>query len=69
MLIELGGKDATKDYEDVGHSDEASNILEGLFVGKLISDKTEMVSEFQFVLNAAFNIISSSLEIISCTKN
>lgn len=35
MLLDVGGQDATEAFEDVGHSDEAREILEGLLVGKL----------------------------------
>lgn len=35
VLLDVGGQDATEAFEDVGHSDEAREILEGLKVGKL----------------------------------
>ena len=35
VLLDVGGQDATEPFEDVGHSDEAREILEGLLVGKL----------------------------------
>jgi cytochrome b involved in lipid metabolism len=35
VLLDVGGQDATEAFEDVGHSDEAREILEGLAVGKL----------------------------------
>ncbi|OJD09373.1 hypothetical protein AJ78_09074, partial [Emergomyces pasteurianus Ep9510] len=35
VLLDVGGQDATEAFEDVGHSDEAREILEGLVVGKL----------------------------------
>lgn len=31
----MGGEDATEAFEDVGHSDEAREILEGLLLGDL----------------------------------
>lgn len=31
----MGGQDATEAFEDVGHSDEAREILNGLLVGNL----------------------------------
>lgn len=34
-MLDVGGQDATEAFEDVGHSDEAREILEGLLVGKL----------------------------------
>ena len=35
VLLDVGGQDATEAFEDVGHSDEAREILESLLVGKL----------------------------------
>jgi len=35
VLLDVGGQDATEAFEDVGHSDEAREILEGLAVGTL----------------------------------
>lgn len=35
MLLDVGGQDATEAFEDVGHSDEAREILDGLIVGNL----------------------------------
>jgi len=35
VLLDVGGQDATEAFEDVGHSDEAREILAGLEVGTL----------------------------------
>ncbi|MCJ1312535.1 hypothetical protein MMC25_006209 [Agyrium rufum] len=35
VLLDVGGQDATEAFEDVGHSDEAREILENLLVGPL----------------------------------
>lgn len=35
VLLDVGGQDATEPFEDVGHSDEAREILDGLLVGTL----------------------------------
>jgi len=35
VLLDVAGQDATEAFEDVGHSDEAREILEGLKVGEL----------------------------------
>ena len=35
VLLDVGGQDATEAFEDVGHSDEAREILEGLRVGNV----------------------------------
>lgn len=33
VLLDVGGQDGSEAFEDVGHSDEAREILEGLLVG------------------------------------
>lgn len=35
VLLDVGGQDSTEAFEDVGHSDEAREILEGMLVGTL----------------------------------
>ena len=35
VLLDLAGQDATEAFEDVGHSDEAREILAGLKIGTL----------------------------------
>ncbi|KAL1960359.1 hypothetical protein VTO42DRAFT_8319 [Malbranchea cinnamomea] len=35
VLLDVAGQDSTEAFEDVGHSDEAREILEGLRVGTL----------------------------------
>ncbi|KAL2809677.1 cytochrome b5-like heme/steroid binding domain-containing protein [Aspergillus granulosus] len=35
VLLDVAGQDGTEAFEDVGHSDEAREILEGLLVGSL----------------------------------
>lgn len=35
VLLDVGGQDATEAFEDVGHSDEAREILNGLLIGNL----------------------------------
>lgn len=34
-MLDVGGQDATEAFEDVGHSDEAREILDGLLIGSL----------------------------------
>lgn len=33
--MDVGGQDATEAFEDVGHSDEARELLEDLLIGSL----------------------------------
>jgi cytochrome b involved in lipid metabolism len=35
VVLDVAGQDATEAFEDIGHSDEAREILEGLLVGTL----------------------------------
>jgi cytochrome b involved in lipid metabolism len=35
VMLDVGGQDATEAFEDVGHSDEARDILNGLLIGNL----------------------------------
>ena len=35
VLLDMGGQDATEAFEDVGHSDEAREILDGLLFANL----------------------------------
>jgi cytochrome b5 len=35
VLLDVAGQDVTESFEDVGHSDEAREILKGLAVGNL----------------------------------
>ncbi|KAA8644291.1 hypothetical protein EYZ11_008206 [Aspergillus tanneri] len=35
VLLDVAGQDATEAFEDVGHSDEAREILDGLYIGDL----------------------------------
>ncbi|KAI9850432.1 MAG: hypothetical protein M1824_003301 [Vezdaea acicularis] len=35
VLLDVGGQDATEAFEDVGHSDEAREILDGMKIGAL----------------------------------
>jgi hypothetical protein len=34
-MVDVAGQDSTEAFEDVGHSDEAREILEGLYIGDL----------------------------------
>ena len=34
-MLDVAGQDATEAFEDVGHSDEAREVLDGLLVGEL----------------------------------
>ena len=52
VLLDVGGQDATEAFEDVGHSDEAREILDGLLVGKLKRQVHAPNFRFLFTLSA-----------------
>ena len=59
VLLDVGGQDATEAFEDVGHSDEAREILEGLLIGTL--KRTVSViprSQFQKFILSKTNLLS-----------
>lgn len=35
VVLDCGGMDATEEFDDIGHSDDAHDILKGLLIGKL----------------------------------
>ncbi|ODQ63638.1 cytochrome b5, partial [Nadsonia fulvescens var. elongata DSM 6958] len=39
VLVDCGGQEATQSFEDVGHSEDASTILEKLYIGDLHPDE------------------------------
>ena len=45
VLLDRGGKDATEDYEDVGHSNEARKTLNKYEIGELPPSEKTAVSE------------------------
>jgi len=45
-MLDVGGQDATEAFEDVGHSDEAREILNGMLVGKLARKVRELFFSF-----------------------
>lgn len=50
MLLDLGGQDATEAFEDVGHSDEAREILDGLLLGNLKREVRYMITKVPKVI-------------------
>ncbi|EGV62467.1 Cytochrome b5 [Yamadazyma tenuis] len=35
VVLDVAGTDATEEFDDIGHSDDAHEILKGLLIGKL----------------------------------
>jgi len=41
VLLDAGGRNATNDFEDVGHSDEAHEIMKKYYIGDIADSKPE----------------------------
>lgn len=57
MLLDEAGKDATESFEDVGHSDEARDIMSKLYVGEYqagVSDFAGSQPHPSFTLGPSF---------------
>jgi cytochrome b involved in lipid metabolism len=50
MFRSYTGKDATESFEDVGHSDEARELLKGLLVGTFDGGAVRFLSIFYLML-------------------
>jgi hypothetical protein len=56
VLLDIAGEDATEAFEDVGHSDEARELLKGLLVGQpakvpATNSQSSMPTLYQFCVN------------------
>ncbi|KAG4305289.1 hypothetical protein PORY_001459 [Pneumocystis oryctolagi] len=59
VLLDLAGQDATDAFEDVGHSDEARDILKKLLVGRLegtIEQSKTVLSSYSSETKNKFNL-------------
>lgn len=43
VMVDCAGTDATEEFDDIGHSDDAHEILKGLLVGKLQGGVTKEI--------------------------
>lgn len=50
VLLDVGGDDATEAFEDVGHSDEARELLDGMLIGNL-KRQVELTTESFSLVN------------------
>lgn len=68
ILVDSSGRDATREFEDVGHSDEARSNLEPLYKGEL-RDPTEQeladAKESDKLLAAAGSVSEQSLAAVA----
>ncbi|KAL1970020.1 hypothetical protein VTN77DRAFT_6425 [Rasamsonia byssochlamydoides] len=60
VLLDVAGQDATEAFEDVGHSDEAREILEGLKVGTLKRQPGDPAPKTQSTSSSSTSPSSSS---------
>lgn len=44
LLIEVAGKDATEEFVEAGHSEDADKVLEGLCIGHLPEEVRQFLS-------------------------
>uniref|UniRef100_A0A1A9USY8 Cytochrome b5 n=1 Tax=Glossina austeni TaxID=7395 RepID=A0A1A9USY8_GLOAU len=42
VLVEVAGRDATKDFDEVGHSQDAKDMMKKYCIGELEGEHTEM---------------------------
>ncbi|XVF33108.1 hypothetical protein REPUB_Repub17cG0140000 [Reevesia pubescens] len=47
VLLAASGKDATEDFEDVGHSDDAKEIMEKYYIGEVDSTTVPAPKKFK----------------------
>ncbi|KAG8956846.1 hypothetical protein FRC04_000324 [Tulasnella sp. 424] len=47
VILAEAGKDATEAFEDVGHSDEARDVLNGLYIGEFDGADSNVVKKAQ----------------------
>ncbi|KAL4557212.1 hypothetical protein LXL04_035385 [Taraxacum kok-saghyz] len=57
VLLAATGKDATNDFEDVGHSEEARDLMDKYCIGKI--DKSTVPAKRKYVLSENQNYNSS----------
>ncbi|KAL7585840.1 cytochrome b5 [Lactuca sativa] len=57
VLLAATGKDATNDFEDVGHSEEARDLMDKYYIGKI--DKSTVPAKRQYVLSENQNYSSN----------
>jgi len=60
VLLDCAGQDATEAFEDVGHSDEAREILAGLLVGTLMRREGDPVPKVPNTKTSSVNSDSAT---------
>jgi len=61
ILTDVGGQDATEAFEDVGHSDEARDILKTLLIGTLKGGNASALQGAAAAAGAPISVSSPSL--------
>uniref|UniRef100_A0A336KRC4 CSON014748 protein n=1 Tax=Culicoides sonorensis TaxID=179676 RepID=A0A336KRC4_CULSO len=49
LILEWAGKDATKEFESIGHSSEASRALKNLRIGVLAQNKGQEMNQSPYI--------------------
>ncbi|KAH7240444.1 cytochrome b5-like heme/steroid binding domain-containing protein [Fusarium solani] len=71
VLLEVAGMDATEAYDEVGHSEDADEILEQLYLGEIVAQATQKVKglgkkELHTQWSSNFLIIGGLVAFIAC---
>ncbi|KAI9589640.1 hypothetical protein GQX74_007808 [Glossina fuscipes] len=66
VLVEVAGRDATKDFDEVGHSQDAKDMMKKYCIGELEDKNTEMQLPVRFVSRIYLNIRKFILILYSC---
>ncbi|XVF80288.1 hypothetical protein PTKIN_Ptkin15bG0058700 [Pterospermum kingtungense] len=53
VLLAASGKDATEDFEDVGHSDDANQMMEKYYIGEVDSATVPIKKKFKAQTSSA----------------
>ncbi|KAJ3182668.1 Cytochrome b5 isoform E [Geranomyces variabilis] len=61
VMIEVGGQDASEAFEEIGHSDDARDLLKGFYVGDL-SAKAKLGKAATKVATSVSTSVSSGAE-------
>lgn len=48
VLVEVAGKDATEDFEEIGHSEEANQDLKQFYLGDLAEEVSLHILQYPF---------------------
>ncbi|KAA1466469.1 cytochrome b5 [Dentipellis sp. KUC8613] len=64
VILSEAGKDATEAFEDVGHSDEARELLPGMLVGEFEKDSLKTSKVFNTSSSAVDNAVQQGSNVM-----